>query len=672
LARAYVVGNGAILATGDRHGALRELYAPSAAPEHQILRRPARICVSVDGASHWIPERFESRAIEGGDAPIVDLALVSPELSLELWLETFVDITLGVVVRRAQVTNRSDQFRDVRIFFHHDLRLSAGDPYETAYREAASCGIIHHAARRFVLVNMESADGAGVPLWRVASRGSDDAPGADAIPAGGLIEGPAQARGRVDSLAGAPLPLAPGASGMVTVTIATGETLDEVRGRDEAFRRVGIAGSLARTRAHWNLWLSQGSRDLLDLPEGVATLYHRSLVLLRLHQTPSGAILSGLEPPPAAAARTEYRWCWNRDAAVAADALDSAGYRSAARRYFGFMARSAAEAGTLHAVVDAAGAPVGAAPDLDALALPLWALARHFERERDAESVAPLMDDLVTPTADRLVGSLDPATQLPASHDLWGERAGFHAATAAAVRGGLMGAARLAASFGDGARARTWSAVADQVGRALVRELYRPEWGRFARSLVREGRSLRPDSTLDASLLWIGLLEGAEAEDSKVRATAEAARAALWVHTGVGGIARYERDPLGSVGTDLAEVPGNPWIAATLWLARHSIQTAQRAQELDSARTLLLWCAARSESWGALPEQLHPYRGETTSASPSMTAHAWLVGTVVDYVERLRSLKRCDRCGQPAPAHRERRIESPFPAGAPAASRATL
>ncbi len=626
----------------------------------------------MDGASRWIPERFECRSIEGGEAPIVDLALVSPELELELWVETFVDVSLGVLIRRVQVTNRSDRFRDLRIFFHHDLRLAAGDPYETAYREPSSCGIVHHAARRYVLINMETADGAGVPLWRLASRGSDDAPGAEAIPPGGRIEGPTQVRGRVDSLAGAPLPLAPGASGMVSISIATGETLDEVRGRDEGFRRIGIAGSLSRTRAHWNLWLSQGARDLLDLPEDVATLYQRSLVLLRLHQTPSGAILSGVETAPTAASRTEYRWCWHRDAAVAADALDAAGYRSAARRYFAFTARSAVDAGALHAVVDAAGAPVGAAPDPDALALPLWALARHFERERDVESMAPLFHDLIVPTADRLVGSLDPGTQLPASEDLWGERPGFHASTAAAVRGALMGSARLAASFGDATRARTWSAVADQVGRALTRELYRPEWGRFARSLVREGRSLRSDATLDASLLWIGLLDGVESEDSKVRSTAEATRAALWVRTGVGGIARYERDPLGSVGTDLAEIPGNPSIAATLWLAKHSILTAQRAHALEAARTLLLWCAARAEGWGALPEQLHPYRGETTSASPSMTAHAWLVGTVVDYVERLRSLKRCERCGQPAPAHRERRIETTLETNAPAVSRAAV
>lgn len=590
---------------------------------------------------------------DGGDAPIVDLSLISAALELEFWIETFVDVLLGAVIRRVQITNRSDRFRDVRLVFHHDLRLAPGETREAAYRDAESGGIVHHSGRRFVLLNMETVDGLGVPLWRVVSRASESAPGAEVLPAGGRIEGGSTARGRVDSIAAAPLPLAPGASGMATIWMAIGDTLREVRESDEAFRRTGIAGSLSRTRAHWNLWVSQGTRDLLDLPEDVAVLYHRSLVLLRLHQAPPGSIVSGIEAAPKAAARPEYRWCWHRDAAFAADALGRAGFRDATRRYLEFTRRSALEAGMLHSAVDPTGAPVGESPDPDALALPLWALARHFERERDVEFSAPIYRDLVVPTADRLAGCVDTVTHLPASSDVWGERAGFHASTAAAVRGGLKGAAFLAACFGEGTRARAWSATADQIGRAVGRELYRPDWGRFSRSIAREGRMLRPDPTVDASLLWTGLLDDLEAEDPRVRATVEAVRSALWVRTGVGGIARYERDPLGSVGTDLAELPGNPWIVTTLWLAQHSVRAARRVQDLDPARTLLLWCAARAEGWGALPEQLHPYGGETAATCPSLIAHAWLVGTVVDYVERLRILKRCERCGAPVPIRRE-------------------
>ena len=644
-----------MLATGDRHGSLREIYAPSLSPENQLLRRPARIGLATDGTIHWLSDFFEGKFGEGGDAPIVDLALTAAALDLEAWVETYVDIQLGTVVRRIQITNRSQEFRDLRLILHHDLALGVGEPRETLRRDAATGALLLQSGRRHALINLETSEGLGVPQWTARARATDDAPGAEDLPRTGRIEAPAHVYGRVDSLVAAPIPLGPGGSAMVTAWLALGATADEVRAQDEAMRRGGVTGSLARTRAYWNLWVSQGSRDFMDLPEDVATLYNKSLVLLRLHQAPTGAIVSAAEPPPELAAQPEYRWCWNRDAAIAADTLGRAGYHAHARRYFEFLSQAAKESGAIPEVLDANGSTVGIPAGLESVALPLWALARHFDRERDVEFLSPLYRDLVVATADRLASSIDPALGLPLSMDVWGERPGAHLATAAAVRGGLRASARLAACFGEATRARAWTAVGDHIGRAMTRHLFRPEWGRYARSIAREGRGMRPDQTVDASLLWMGLWEDAEAEDARVKATVDAVREALWVRTGVGGLARHERDPLGSVGTDLAEIPGTPHVASTLWLAAHAIRAARRAQDLDPARTLLLWCAARTEGAAALPELLHPYRGETKGVAPSLTAHAWLAATVSDYVERLRLLRRCDRCGAPAAARREKR-----------------
>ena len=576
-----------------------------------------------------------------------------------MWQETYVDVLVDAIVRRVQVTNRSERTRDLRVVFHHDLALAPGEPRETVHWDAETRAVVHRAGRRVALIDLETSLGAGVPMSRVASRASVDAAGAEALPGGVRLEGPTEASGLCDSIAGAPLPLAPGASGLVTAWIVFAPTLREARKKDAALRRGGVPQSLARTRGHWNLWVSQGSRDLPDLPEDVQALYHRSLVLLRLHQEPGGSIGSGLESSAAnAAARARYapRSCRHRDAAIAADALGRAGYHGATRRYLEHAARAAREIGVLPPGTDADGAPVGPSSDPAGPALVLWAAARHFERERDVEFAAPFFRDAVRPTADLLAASLDPATALPESPDLWDEREGSHAWTAVVVRAGLLGAARLAAAFGDAPRARAWAGAADTIARSMTKHLFRSEWGRFATSLARDGRSWRAESRLDASLLWLGLLGEAEAEDARVRATVEAVKDALWVRTGVGGIARYERDPVDSVGTDLPDVPGSPSIAATLWLAQHGIRTARRAQDLDPARTLLLWCAARAEGWGALPERLHPYRGATTSEAPSLQAHAWLVSTVVDYAERLRNLRRCERCGAPAGTGREKRV----------------
>ena len=568
------------------------------------------------------------------------------------------DAHRNVLLRRVQITNRSETHRDVRILFHHDLVLLPGEPRESASLDPASGSMVHQAGRRTARIGIETSSGGGVPLWKVAERASDEEPGAEALGPGSRVEGPPQAFGRVDSLVGAAAPLAPGASALVSAWIAVADSPRESREAEQSLVRAGLVSALGATRAHWNLWIDQGSRDLPDLPEDVQTLYHRSLALVRLHQMPGGAIVSGVEPPAAGTdgvARPDPRLSRPREAAVAADALGRAGYMAHTRRYLEFVARTAEEAGALPSETDASGAPSGAPHDPAGLALVLWALARHFDRERDAELAGVLYRKLAVPGADTLASALDAETQLPVARDLWGERVGLFATNASTVRAGLLAGARLAAAFGESARARAWSGAADRIARSMTRHLVLSDRGRFARSVAREGRALRADATVDASLLTLGLWGEMEPEDARVRATVEAIRETLWVRTGVGGLARYERDPLYSVGSDLREVPGSPSILATLWLASHTIRVARRTQDLDPARTLLLWCAARAEGWSGLAEQLHPYRGETRSACPSMITHAWLVTTVADYSERLRSLKRCDRCGAPASTGRAKR-----------------
>jgi GH15 family glucan-1,4-alpha-glucosidase len=664
LPRAILAGNGSLLATSDRFGSLRELYAPFISPLHQALRRPARIAIAIDGALHWVEDRFESRLGEGGDAPIADLALRSEELELELWIEIVADAHRNVLIRRVQLTNRSGSHRDARLLFHHDLRLAPGEPRETARLDPISGALIHQAGHRVAMIGLESPSGAGVPLWKVAERSADEHPGAESLGPGSRLEGPSQAYGRVDSLVGASMALAPGASSLVSAWIAMCDSIPGAREIEETIRRAGVGGMLGATRAHWNLWISQGSRELPDLPEDVHTLYHRSLALVRMHQMPGGAIVSGVEGPDApdhaggadaAIPRPDPRLCRHREAAIAADALGRAGYHGHTRSYLEYAARAAEESGALPPETDATGAPGAGRPDPAGIALAIWTLARHFERDRDAEFLGRMYRSLAAPGGDALASTLDPETHLPVCQDLWGEREGIFASTASMVRAGLLASARLAAALGESARARAWAGAADRIARSMVRHLVLPEWGRFARSVAREGRAHHADATVDASLLTLGLWGEMEPEDARVRATVDAVRETLWVRTGVGGIARYERDPLHSVGGELAEVPGSPSVMATLWLASHQIRVARRTQELDPARTLLLWCAARAEGWSGLPEQLHPYRGETRSACPSMITHAWLVAAVADYSERLRLLKRCDRCGAPATSGRGKR-----------------
>lgn len=692
LARTYLVGNGSILATANSFDQICELYLSPLGPEHQVLRQPTRLGLAIDRDFHWLPDHFEVTTSMAERGPFGESRLFSREFEFELRVETFVDIALDVLVRRIHVRNLAPRDREVSLYVHHDLRLTAPEPRDAAFLDPETGGIVHHGGRRCVLVNMETPLGIGIPLARLGARDEAGGAGAGAASRDGFGAGPGEAEGLVDSVAGAFLALRPESGVTVDLWLALGGSYAEVRDLDRALRLEGIPRLLARTRAHWALWSATGETDGADLPEDVARLRRRSLWILRLHQDRGGAILSGLEADPGSGG--DRRFAWLRDGAIAADALGRAGYGFLARRYFGFCAKALREAGRTAAVFAADGsvgaaprrvfaprgsglrdgdipgiAPASAAPaPLDGLSLHLWALARQFERDRDVEFLAPLFESTVAPLADTLVASLDPATRIPGpAPDPWDERTGFHAAVAAAVIGGLRSAARMAVGFGAGDRARRWAMAADEVERALTRELCPAGLGRFARSITRRGEESRIDATPDASLLWLSLFGDLEPEDARVGATVEAVRERLWIRSGPGGLRPRGTDPDGrgdAAGSAAAPEDARPSVSATLWLALHSIRTARTLRDLEPARTILLWCAARAGGAGLLPERLAGEgAGETRTAAPHMPAHAWLVWTVAEYEERYREIQRCERCGGTARGDRQRPVlvKAPLP-----------
>ena len=97
---------------------------------------------------------------------------------------------------------------------------------------------------------------------------------------------------------------------------------------------------------------------------------------------------------------------------------------------------------------------------------------------------------------------------------------------------------------------------------------------------------LQVDATCDSSLWGLFAFGMYDAADPRVSATMEAVRERLWVKTPVGGMARYEDDPYQRVSP---EVPGNPWIICTLWLADYFLEKRGNDEELAQAQEILTW-----------------------------------------------------------------------------------
>jgi GH15 family glucan-1,4-alpha-glucosidase len=117
----------------------------------------------------------------------------------------------------------------------------------------------------------------------------------------------------------------------------------------------------------------------------------------------------------------------------------------------------------------------------------------------------------------------------------------------------------------------------------------------------------------------------------------------LTVKSKSGGVARYQNDYYQRVSQDVAQVPGNPWIICTLWLAEWYIAKS----ELDKGLTLLKWVVDHASETGVLAEQIHPYNNEPLSVSPLTWSHSTFVLAVIEYLNKLNELKICDKCGLP-------------------------
>src|SRR5207237_5484969 len=131
--------------------------------------------------------------------------------------------------------------------------------------------------------------------------------------------------------------------------------------------------------------------------------------------------------------------------------------------------------------------------------------------------------------------------------DLWEEREGRHAFTAAAVHGGLRAAAATARRH-EPMLAERYEAAAEVIREAIERELWSDFHGRYLRSLG--------DPTLDVSLLGLAWpFAAVDPGGERMRGTVAALEAELGCPAG--SVTRYAGDTYAG---------GHRWVLAALWL----------------------------------------------------------------------------------------------------------
>jgi glucoamylase len=640
------VGNGKLLICFDCNYCIREIYFPHVGLENHVGGKFCRLGVWVENQFTWVGPDWERELRYLPDTLVTEVKLTHPGLGVVLACRDAVDFHEDLYLREMTVTNVAPTPREIRLFFTLDLGIYGNELGDTAGYDPKTGAVVHYKGARYFLAGGSVMAGEGLSQFAVGQKGVEGREGTFKDAEDGLLSGNPIAQGSVDSVIGLTLTLPPYESGQAYYWLAAGQSWEDVLRLDGLVKHKQPAGLLKRTADYWRLWLRKESPGLDQLPEPVAELYRRSLLVIRTQVDWQGGILAANDSDVVYFNRDTYSYVWPRDGALVANALDQAGHPTAARNFFRFISGLLQPEGCLLHKFNPDGTLAsswhpwyheGQAQlpiQEDSTALVVWALWQHFVMYRDLDFIKPLYRPLVKRTADFMCQYREAETGLPApSYDLWEERRGILSYTVGAVFGGLTAASLFCKVFGEDDRAAYYQQVAAEIRDAASAHLWRPELDRFCRMIHRNhGGPREVDGACDASLWGLFAFGLYRADDPRLVATMTAVREKLWVNTPIGGLARYENDDYHRVSR---EVPGNPWFICTLWLADYLAEKNGSDAELDEAMDLLSWAAAHALPSGVLPEQIDPMTGESISVSPLTWSHATYIATAHRILRRL-------------------------------------
>jgi glucoamylase len=330
-------------------------------------------------------------------------------------------------------------------------------------------------------------------------------------------------------------------------------------------------------------WLAAGAvPGTTAVQRAVAT---RALLDLSVLVRPDGAVAAAWYPG--------WKYAWPRDSSWVAAALAATGHGAEALRVLRFIAQMQPRSGVWAARYQLSGdGPVrdGRPSELDADGWFPWAVWFWYTEGQSADragltSLWPAVRRAAGATVSRLGRDGLP----PASMDYWEDRvSSVTIGTAAPLLAGLRAAADLARVLGATGDARSWSAAAGRLGRAITA------------SFGTTGYQRTPSaaSGADAAVTFLGP-PFAAAPAAVRRAVAATARQITVANGGV--------EP----GSAWAGDPGEAWTPETGFFALYDAASGNRA----GAAHWLGWLAAHRTAFGSLPEQVNA-DGRPASVAP--------------------------------------------------------
>lgn len=589
----------------DEKGRIIDIYYPYVGLENQTGGDPIRIAIW-DGKNLFLDDMWRTEISYLDNSNIVEIRSEIPNTNISVTSYNFLDNDEPIYYSIIKVVNNNNIQKNLKLFFIHNINLYSNSFGDTAFYDPYTFAIIHYKSKRYLGFKAFSSSFTfseyNIGKGNLIDDLYDGYLGLNAID-----------NGDVSSSLGIEMKIDPNSFTKLYYVIAAGKNLDEIRNTLRKINFATVETSFTLSYMFWRNWLKKSLKINLD---NIGKIYQVSLLTIKNHMDLNGSIIASSDFSFVKVYGDSYQYCWPRDAAIAAHALDIAGYKELAIRHFNFISELLSSEGFLYHKYSPnktlasswhpwiyKGKKIYPIQE-DETALELWAIASHYERYSDIDEISYLYKKFVKPALKFIMSYMEEGLPKP-SFDLWEERYGIHIYTISTIYGALTKGSKLAKDMGDEILSEDLLDTASLMKEiTLKRMTYN---GRFIRRIDEEGNQ---DLTIDASLYSPAFFGLISPEDPIMVKTINEIEAKLKVSN---GIIRYENDMY-----QRRKKQPNPWLITTLWLAEYYADIKNKNKALD----YIMWVLNRALPTGFLPEQVDPETFEPTSVTPLIWSHA--------------------------------------------------
>ncbi|RKQ35618.1 glycoside hydrolase family 15 protein [Oceanobacillus halophilus] len=630
-----IIGNGSMLVSLTKDGEIQRLNWPRIDSNDRINRQWAGILIE----DQTKPVYFHEESFNHSQSYMEDSnILLTSHIGKGVKVNQ-VDYVLpneNVLVRNFEIKNMSSNDLPCAFVYFSDSALSGSTRFQTTKFQVEEDQLIHyHRNETMVITATETitAYQSGKALQQLEQNQLEgrtilnDSEGAFTIDLGTLKAEETK---------------------KLTIYITMEETEEAANKHIKQLKQNGEEELRAKTLNYWSSVLKKRNKYNIQSKK-VDGIYKRSILTFHLLQNKqTGAFIAGPEVDEDYDYSGGYAYCWGRDAAFIASAVDAAGYHHLVSKFYRFMISIQSKDGSWDQrhYTDGVLAPTWGL-QIDETGSILWGIHQHYLVTNDEDFRNEIWPS-VRKGANFLCSFIDPNTKLPKpSKDLWEKRTGEHLYSAAAVYGGLIGSAEIAELQGEEQLAVDYRKCASELKEAVSDVGWNHAEQRFNRSLKltvtkdqfdkanRTGKRtsieknsknvseyiLLEDATPDISLLGLNypfqMIDDTDIKFSKTVQTIED----TCTSKHVGGLERFPGD---------VYIGGNPWLISTLWLAIHKERTSDHSKSND----LFNWATEHANHLGLLPEQIDKKTNEPSWVMPLTWSHAMYVLAIKEFTKK--------------------------------------